>query len=155
MVAPRKPFLTQGESGGSSPGSGAIRLLNQNVPEQTRQHRLLYSHQPPSCLPSLTKPALPKLSEEINCPTYFGLGAMWTPTVCGLLPKIPNRRCSLFHFSPKTVQEQPRNPLFSRGRAQKLLAFHPHQLQVLSTPQEVAPPCLAASVPPITAGTPR
>lgn len=66
-----------------------------------------------------------------------------------LLTKTPNRRSSLFHFSHQTAQEQPQNLLClqpapstaktSPHKCQKLLTFPPQQLQVLSTPREVAP----------------
>lgn len=167
QVVELRKFLSQGKSGGSSPGSGALRLLQQptgNVPEQTRQRRVLNSHQLLLCLISLVKPTLPKQSEEIKCSTYFGLQELRTPTSLGFSQKFPTdalhsfifhmKQCRNNHKTCSLSSTHPAEPSLLPRKCQKLLAFHPHQLQVLSTPQDVAARVPGRRDPPVTVPTP-
>lgn len=116
-----------------------------------RQHRLLCSYQLLSCLISLMKPIPPKQSEEIKCPIYFGLQEMWTPAFLGLLGKMPNQSSSFFNFDTKHCKTtiKPLSPaptlqnkISSLERVRSSLPVKPLHC---STPQDMAPPCLAAS----------
>lgn len=125
QVVELRKFLSQGKSGGSSPGSGALCLLQQptgNVPEQTRQRRVLNSHQLLLCLISLVKPTLPKQSEETKCSTYFGLQELRTPTSLGFLQKFPTDALHSFIFHMKQCRTTTK-PALSPARTQQSQVF--------------------------------